>query len=262
MKKIPTLFKREFKDHKVVGILPEFTNDACADALYRGIPTVKFDGSCCAVINGKFYKRYDAKKGKPVPEDAIKCQEEADPVTGHLPCWVPVDENNPADKWFVAAYKDVCREDEYLPDGTYEAIGPHFQGNPYSIYEDTLIPHGMLIAEDFKLSSSNDFIIDDISDICRYLELHEIEGIVFWLDGAPVCKIKRTDFGLEWPVKKNITISMMDEVCKVIGPIPKEVLESEELEEAYKHYMKMNFGNESRPEFLTKRMNIPVEEEK
>ena len=203
MKKIPTLFKREFKDHKVVKILPEFTNGTCADALYRGIPTVKFDGSCCAILDGKFYKRYDAKKGKPIPEDAIKCQEEADPVTGHLPCWVPVDENNPADKWFMSAYKNVCRDDEVMPDGTYEAVGPHFQGNPYNMPGDSLMPHGIVYAADFKLPSDNETITDDMIYIHRYLALRNIEGIVFWLDGAPVCKIKRTDFGLEWPVKNT-----------------------------------------------------------
>lgn len=36
-----------------------------------------------------------------------------------------------------------------------------------------------------------------------WLNEHPIEGLVFWLDGEPVCKIKRTDFGLEWPVKKE-----------------------------------------------------------
>jgi hypothetical protein len=25
--------------------------------------------------------------------------------------------------------------------------------------------------------------------------------LVFWLDGEPVCKIKRSDFGFKWPVK-------------------------------------------------------------
>ena len=35
----------------------------------------------------------------------------------------------------------------------------------------------------------------------KWLEVNECEGLVFWLDGEPVCKIKRSDFGLEWPVK-------------------------------------------------------------
>lgn len=56
----------------------------------EGVATVKVDGSCCAMINGKFYKRYDAKKGRSIPRGAIKCQKEPDPVTGHMPCWVEV----------------------------------------------------------------------------------------------------------------------------------------------------------------------------
>jgi hypothetical protein len=32
-----------------------------------------------------------------------------------------------------------------------------------------------------------------------YLREHKIEGIVFWKDGEPKCKIKRSDFGFKWP---------------------------------------------------------------
>lgn len=31
-----------------------------------------------------------------------------------------------------------------------------------------------------------------------WLANHDEEGIVFWKDGEPKCKIKRTDFGFEW----------------------------------------------------------------
>ena len=199
MKKIPTLFKREFKDHKVVKILPEFTDDKCKDAVINGEATIKFDGSCCAVIDGKFYKRYDAKKGKPIPENAIKCQEEADPVTGHLPCWVPVDEKDPADKWFVEAYINKTQSGEViLNNRTYEAIGPHFQGNPYELSKDTLARHGYM-TDDFEIPSRDPEEI--LKYIHRYLVLYDIEGLVFWRKGEPVCKIKRTDFGLPWPSK-------------------------------------------------------------
>jgi hypothetical protein len=37
--------------------------------------------------------------------------------------------------------------------------------------------------------------------IREYLYYHKVEGIVFWKDGEPQCKIKRSDFGFEWPVK-------------------------------------------------------------
>jgi hypothetical protein len=41
------------------------------------------------------------------------------------------------------------------------------------------------------------------SGIREYLRKTPIEGIVFWKDGEPMCKIKRTDFGFEWPVKEE-----------------------------------------------------------
>ena len=34
-----------------------------------------------------------------------------------------------------------------------------------------------------------------------YLSQHNIEGIVFWKDGIPQCKIKRSDFGFSWNKK-------------------------------------------------------------
>ena len=37
--------------------------------------------------------------------------------------------------------------------------------------------------------------VDAIKD---YLQEHYIEGIVFWKDGEPRCKIKRGDFGFKW----------------------------------------------------------------
>lgn len=39
--------------------------------------------------------------------------------------------------------------------------------------------------------------------IRKYLEEHNIEGLVFWKDGHPACKIKRSDFGFAWPIKKD-----------------------------------------------------------
>ena len=50
-----------------------------------------------------------------------------------------------------------------------------------------------------SLKLDNDFLLNTpIEGIRTYLETHVIEGIVFWKDGQPWCKIKRTDFGLPW----------------------------------------------------------------
>ena len=189
MKKIPTLFKREFADHKIIGITDEVTPGMEWVLEGEGEATIKFDGACCAIIGGVFYKRFDAKKGRKIPEGAIPCCE-PDPITGHWPHWVKVDENNPADKWFVAAFENT--NIDFDINATYEAVGPHFQGNPYYIPFDVLFKHGDKVVL---------FMRRDFESIRKYLETHKIEGLVFWKDGEPQCKIKRTDFGFEWPIK-------------------------------------------------------------
>lgn len=196
MKKIPTLFKREFEGHNIVNILPEVTEGMEWVLNGDGIATIKWDGACCAIINGEFYKRYDAKNGKPVPEGAIKCQEEADPVTGHLPCWVKVDPNDPGDKWFIEAKYNSTTCGWFCMSGikTYEAVGKHFNGNPYQMEYDILIPHGEDII-DGELGPDGSRTFEGIK---KYLEENHIEGIVFWKEGEPKCKIKRSDFGFSW----------------------------------------------------------------
>lgn len=193
MKKIPTLFTRIYEGHKIVGIKDEIA-PGCEEAFKNGIATIKIDGSCCAIINGKFYKRYDAKKGKKPPEGAIPCCD-PDPITGHWPHWVEVNKDNPGDRWFaVALLNTEC--DIYgrvLEDGTYEAIGPHFQGNPYDFKNNYLLKHGARQVD----------VKRDFESISNWLNEHKDEGLVFWLNGEPVCKIKRTDFGYEWPVKET-----------------------------------------------------------
>lgn len=189
MKKIPTLFERVYENHKVVDCLPNITVGMEWVLVGEGTATVKIDGSCCAIINGEFYKRYDTKKGRKVPNGAIKCQDEQDPITGHLPCWVKCDRDNPSDKWFWAAY-DYAMIDciSGLQDGTYEAIGKHFRNNSYNMDYDVLIPHGR---QEIEVERTFD-------GIKKYLSENYIEGIVFWKDGQPQCKIKRSDFGFDW----------------------------------------------------------------
>lgn len=194
MKKISTLFEREFKDHKIVKTLPKAHPGMEWVLEGEWIATVKYDGVCCAVIDRQYYKRYDCKKGKTPPEGFIPCCE-PDTITGHWPGWVKVDEKNPADKWFVTAYEMTSMLENYgmkLSDGTYEAVGRCFQNNPYNFTSNKLIKHGKEIIE----------VERTFDGIKKYLSEHEIEGLVFWKDGSPQCKIKRSDFGFEWPVKK------------------------------------------------------------
>lgn len=192
MKKIPTLFVREFENGKITKVINVIT-PGCEDALLHGTALVKIDGACCAVIDGVFYKRYDAKHGKTPPIGAIPCCE-PDPVTGHHPHWIKVDANNPADKWFSSAAACAIHYGKKpLSDGTYEAIGPHFQTNPYDIEEDILVKH----------EDSDQVEVERNFDAIReWLRQNYVEGIVFWLNGEPVCKIKRSDFGFSWKTNK------------------------------------------------------------
>lgn len=194
MKKIPVLFERIYNDFgRVCGITREvrpgmeWVLDGSGDA------TVKWDGTATMYKDCVFYKRYDAKHGKPVPENAIKCQDEADPITGHLPCWVPVDENDPGDRWILQAMKNYIAAGNQMENWTYEAVGPHINSSPYDMEEETLIPHGREVIE----------VERSFDGIKKYLEDHYIEGIVFWKDGEPKCKIRRKDFGLFWKSGKK-----------------------------------------------------------
>ena len=202
MKKIPTLFERKYENHKVIGITDKLTDPSFQVVLDgKCEATIKVDGSCCTIIDSNFYKRYDAKKGKKPPVGAIPCQDIPDEITGHWPHWVEIDENKPEDKWYAEAlrnyYNDIIEkarvQNGRIPDGTYEAIGPHFQGNPYNLKQDTLYKHGT----DFLVF--NKPITFDL--LKTFLQENKIEGIVFWYNGEPLCKIKRSDFSYEWPVK-------------------------------------------------------------
>lgn len=185
MKKISTLFKKDPNDlGRVINeVNPE--NQWVFDGF--GIPTRKYDGTACAIINGELYKRYDVKKGKPVPDGAIPCQE-ADEITGHHPHWVKCEQNDPSNKYHFEAF--TALEDK--TDGTYELIGTKIQGNPEGITQG----HILVLHGDHKLHG----LVYPLTfeNIKQYLESVDIEGIVFHhnLTGR-MCKIRKSDFGIK-----------------------------------------------------------------
>ena len=163
-------------------LVPQDPNDEPASVLLERIRKEK----------EQLIKEGKIKKGKKPPVGAIPCCD-PDPVTGHHPHWVKVDSNNPSDRWFCEAFNNTFHnafENGELPikDGTYEAIGPHFNGNKHNLGSDILVKHGTNILD----------VPRTFEGIKQYLAEHRIEGIVFWLDGEPMCKIKRSDFGFDW----------------------------------------------------------------
>lgn len=98
---------------------------------------------------------------------------------------MPVSETDPGDKWFVATFKSVGP----LADGTYELCGPHFNSNREKLDHDAFFRHGDIVLEG---------VPRDFNGIRAYLEMHNIEGIVFHRGNGEMCKIKRSDFGFRW----------------------------------------------------------------
>jgi hypothetical protein len=183
MQKIPCLFVRVFDGPRKSTLTDEIAPGCEWVMNGEGIASRKWDGTACAVIDGKLYKRYDAKAGKSAPPNGIPCQA-PNPVTGHWPHWIPVDPLDNSNRWILEAWHNG----EPFADGTYEAIGPKIDGNPELFDSHVLIRHG-----------------EDVRDVPRskegirsFLEANRIEGIVFAHPDGRMCKIRRADFGLEW----------------------------------------------------------------
>lgn len=192
MKKMPCLFQRDFTDKRRPVLLHDVTPGCEWVLAGEGIATRKWDGTACMVREGKLYKRYDAKNGKPAPENGIPC-DDPDPVTGHWPHWIPVGDE-PESKW----HREACRASDergevmWRQSGTYELCGPHFNGNPEGLPYEKFMEHGKCTLHVPHLS---------FAGIREFLAVTNMEGIVFWKDGEPRCKIRRGDYGLPWGAK-------------------------------------------------------------
>lgn len=180
MKKISTLFKKDPND---LGRVINEINPGNEWVLNgEGYATRKFDGTAAAIIDGNLYKRYDVKKGRQVPPNAIPCQE-PDVITGHWPHWVKCDPDT--DKYFFEAFNHPEFD---RADGTYELIGPKVQGNPEKYPVHTLVKHG---AEDLMVTDRS------FDWLKMYLSRVDIEGIVFHHPDGRMCKIRKSDFGIK-----------------------------------------------------------------
>jgi len=183
MKKIPSLFKRDYESGLVYNEVVEGSEWVING---EGATTQKFDGTSCMIKNGRLYKRYDVKHGRKAPDEGIPCQELPDQNTGHWPWWVPCHRNNAQDKWHFEAF-DL---NPTVQDGTYELVGPKINSNNENYPRHLLLPHGMV----HLIGCPRDY-----EGIKNYLDRKNVEGIVWHhLDGRMV-KIKTRDFGLKWP---------------------------------------------------------------
>lgn len=177
MKKIPTLFLRDADRHLTPNVHPD-----CQWVLDgEGVPTLKLDGTCCLVRDGKLYKRRELRPGDPAPTRFELA--DSDPITGKRVGWMPVDD---MDRWHIEAW--VRNPD--LADGTYELIGPKVQGNPDRLDRHELISHDALTINKPVPRSLGGLIL-------YFSQNRNIEGIVWHHPDGRRAKLKLRDLKIE-----------------------------------------------------------------
>lgn len=151
MKKLSTLYKKDPND---LGRVINEVNHENEWVFKSGIPTRKFDGTSCAIIEGELYKRFDLKKGRTLPPNSIPCQE-PDEITGHHPHWIKCKRDDNSNKWHFVAFDALEKKEN----GTYELCGKKVQGNPEKIEGHQLIKHGceVLNITDFSFDGLRSF---------------------------------------------------------------------------------------------------------
>ena len=190
MKKMKSLFVREFGEDHSVTVTP-VVEKGCEWVINgEGVATRKWDGTCTLIENGEISRRYDCKHGKTPPVGFIPT-DNPDPITGHWPGWVKSDKFNPKgdEKFFVEAYVNTFGSLDAVPEnGTYELCGPKINANPEKLDKHIFIKHGNVILD----------VPRNLDGIREFLKNNYIEGIVFHRGNGDMCKIKRVDFGFEW----------------------------------------------------------------
>lgn len=139
MKKIPTLFVRDPDDRRYV-LLDQVTPGCEWVLAGEGVPTRKYDGTCCMLDDrGEWWARREVKAGKPAPPGFAEVHH--DGVTGKTVGWVPMTGSSFA-KWHAEALENKARlRGEFWP-ATYELVGPKINGNPEDFGGHGLVAHG------------------------------------------------------------------------------------------------------------------------
>lgn len=182
MKKIPTIFVRDMSKQPAL-VTAEWRPDCLWVRDGEGTATIKLDGTCCMVRDGKLYKRREVKPGQPEPADFERA--DFDEETGKTVGWVPVGTGDPDSRYHIEAF---LRSHD-LPDGTYELMGPKVQGNKSQYGEHVLERHGTYVL---------DYVPRDFGSLRDWLQTQNIEGVVWHHPDGRAAKIKRRDFGLRW----------------------------------------------------------------
>jgi hypothetical protein len=185
LQKIPTIFERDWN-----GDRSRVVDKPHADCAWvfagEGLPMRKYDGTCCAVMSGRLYKRRELRPGETTPSGFMVAGH--DDETGKTVGWLPIGDG-PEDRWHREAFNKGGVEERDWRDGTYELLGPKVQGNPEQQYSHNLISH----------ASAQSFggVPTDFDGLKAWLAEQDIEGLVWHHPDGRMAKIKLRDFGLK-----------------------------------------------------------------
>lgn len=181
MKKIPTLFVRDFSEPSKGRYVTAEVTPGCEWVLAgEGTATRKYDGTCVLIRRDgmavKAFARREVKAGKETPTGFVPI--ETDEITGKTVGWEPAEQSG------YAKYIAEAVVGDELP-GTYELCGPKVQGNPEGYESNVLVPHGVV-----KLDRAP----RTFDELAAYLRLHSFEGIVWHHPDGRMAKLKKRDF--------------------------------------------------------------------
>lgn len=193
MRKIPTLFVRDFDRDNGRYVTREVTPGCEWVLAGEGVATRKIDGTCVMFDGERWWARREVKRGKPLPPIYLPLS--TDEVTGKTVGWEPIEQSSFAKFHAEAlAARAASGAGEFTP-GTYELAGPKINGNPEGTDVHLLWPHGETTLPDGSYGTGPR-TYDAL--VAHFAEWTEHEGIVFWREhgnpDAGMVKIKRRDF--------------------------------------------------------------------
>lgn len=182
MNKIPTIFVRDLSKQPAL-VVPEWVPSCEWVRDGEGVATRKYDGTCCMIRGGAFYKRRELRPGDAIPAGFESLG--TDENTGKTVGWVAVTDG-PEDRWHREAFDVLTTKS----DGTYELVGPKTQGNKDRFDGNRLVAH--------DAAAPYPDAPRDFDGLKTWLATETIEGLVWHHPDGRMAKIKRRDFGLKW----------------------------------------------------------------
>lgn len=183
MKKIPTLFVRDFTRDNGRYVTEEVTPGCEWVLAGEGVATRKYDGTCVLVDDERhIWTRREVKIGKANPPGFQPI--ETDGITGKTVGWEPAEQSG-----FSKFIDEATEAQPDLLPGTYELIGPKINGNPEDYQAHRLVRHGDFLLDVPKLTFAG---IRGL--LAAVNEQMNVEGIVWHHPDGRMVKIKTRDF--------------------------------------------------------------------